>query len=55
VAVVAPAQYEARATPITGGSERDRLYAQHATTFPGFLDYERQSSRVIPVVVLQRI
>ena len=48
-------KFEARATSITTGPERDRLYAQHASTFPGFLDYERQTSRTIPVVVLERI
>jgi hypothetical protein len=38
----------------TAGPERDRLYAQHASAFPGFLAYEGQTSRVIPVVVLER-
>ena len=47
-------KFEARATPITAGPERDRLYAQHASTFPGFLEYERQTSRTIPVVLLER-
>ena len=48
-------KFEARATAVTAGPERDRLYAQHASTFPGFLDYERQTSRTIPVVLLERI
>jgi deazaflavin-dependent oxidoreductase (nitroreductase family) len=48
-------KFEARATPITAGPERDRLYAQHASVFPGFLAYPGQTSRVIPVVVLERI
>jgi deazaflavin-dependent oxidoreductase (nitroreductase family) len=48
-------KFEARATPVTGGPERDRLYAQHAKTFPGFLDYEDKTSRTIPVVLLERI
>ena len=47
-------KFEARATPVTAGPERDRLYAQHASTFPGFLQYERQTSRTIPVVLLER-
>jgi deazaflavin-dependent oxidoreductase (nitroreductase family) len=46
---------EARATAVTAGPERDRLYAQHASTFPGFREYERQTSRTIPVVLLERI
>jgi deazaflavin-dependent oxidoreductase (nitroreductase family) len=47
-------KFEARANPVTDGPERDRLYAQHASTFPGFLQYERQTSRTIPVVLLER-
>ena len=47
-------KFEARATPVTAGPERDRLYAQHASIFPGFLEYERQASRTIPVVLLER-
>jgi deazaflavin-dependent oxidoreductase (nitroreductase family) len=47
-------KFEARATPVAAGPERDRLYAQHASTFPGFLEYERQTSRTIPVVLLER-
>jgi hypothetical protein len=46
---------EARATAIAPGPERDRLCAQHAATFPGFLEYERQTTRTIPVVLLERI
>ena len=48
-------KFEARATPITAGPERDRLYAQHAAIFSGFLEYPRQTSRTIPVVLLERI
>lgn len=48
-------KFEARAVPLTSGSERDRLYDQHATKFPGFRDYVRQTSRTIPVVLLERI
>jgi hypothetical protein len=48
-------KFAARATPITAGPERDRLYAQHASSFPGFLEYERQTSRTIRVVLLERI
>ena len=48
-------KFQAKATPIRSGPERDRLYAQHAATFPGFLDYEKKTSRTIPVVLLDRI
>ena len=39
---------------IANGTERDRLYAQHAATMPQFLEYARNTSRTIPVVVLAR-
>lgn len=34
------------------GVERDRLFAQQSERYPGFKDYERKTSRVIPVVAL---
>lgn len=36
------------------GQERDRLYAEQARRYPGFAEYQRQTSRVIPVVALIR-
>jgi deazaflavin-dependent oxidoreductase (nitroreductase family) len=44
-----------RATPIPVGPERDRLYEQQAQIMPGFRDYERKTTRTIPVVVLDRV
>jgi deazaflavin-dependent oxidoreductase (nitroreductase family) len=41
------------ATPLDG-SERDRVYAEQATLFPGFADYQQKTDRVIPVVALDR-
>jgi deazaflavin-dependent oxidoreductase (nitroreductase family) len=46
--------FKARATTVAPGPERDRLYAQHALPMPAFLDYQRKTERVIPVVVLER-
>lgn len=46
--------FEARAR-VTEGAEHLRLFEQHATRNPGFRDYQRRTSRVIPVVVLERI
>lgn len=37
------------------GEERDRLFGQMAAKMPGFADYQRKTSRVIPVVVLERV
>ena len=34
------------------GKERDEKYALQAERYPGFADYERKMSRVIPVVAL---
>jgi len=46
---------KARATTVPPGAERDRLYAQHAVPMPAFLDYQKKTERVIPVVVLERV
>jgi deazaflavin-dependent oxidoreductase (nitroreductase family) len=34
--------------------ERSRLYARMVEVMPGFADYQRKTSRVIPVIVLTR-
>ena len=47
--------FEVTATPIPAGPERDRLYAAHAALMPGFRAYVNKTTRVIPVVVLERI
>jgi deazaflavin-dependent oxidoreductase (nitroreductase family) len=36
------------------GEERDRLYAERVAIAPGFGEYERQTSRKIPVMILER-
>ena len=38
------------------GAERDRIYAEQARRYPGFAEYERQTTgvRVIPVLELRR-
>ncbi len=40
---------------VVEGSERDRLYAAHAAGYPAFGDYQERTTRVIPVVVLERL
>jgi len=37
---------------IAVGDDRDRLYAQHAARMPQFLQYAKNTTRAIPVVVL---
>jgi len=46
--------FEARAR-VTEGAERDRLFAQRAADSPNFAEYQRRTTRVIPVVVLKRL
>jgi deazaflavin-dependent oxidoreductase (nitroreductase family) len=47
--------FRARATAITEGPERDRLYNAQAELMPNFAEYETLTDRKIPVVVLERI
>jgi deazaflavin-dependent oxidoreductase (nitroreductase family) len=39
---------------VAEGEERDRLYAELAAQLPLFADYQRRTSRRIPVLVLER-
>jgi deazaflavin-dependent oxidoreductase (nitroreductase family) len=50
---VGPDTFEATATSVEG-DERDKLYDQQASLYPGFREYEEKTDRVIPVVALQR-
>jgi deazaflavin-dependent oxidoreductase (nitroreductase family) len=45
--------YAATATEVTG-AERDRIYAQQTAAWPDFGDYERKTTRTIPVIALDR-
>lgn len=47
-------QFQAEAT-VAAEPERTRLYNQMATVMPGFAEYQRKTTRVIPVVVLTRM
>jgi deazaflavin-dependent oxidoreductase (nitroreductase family) len=46
--------FPARAS-VPDGEERDRLFAQMAAQRPRFADYQRNTTRRIPVVVLERV
>jgi deazaflavin-dependent oxidoreductase (nitroreductase family) len=48
-------KFKVRATPIAKGPERDRLYDAHGANFAAFKDYPKKTTRVIPVIVLERI
>lgn len=54
VVEVGSERHDAVATPLEG-EERDREFAAQAARNPAFADYERKTSRVIPVVALTRV
>jgi deazaflavin-dependent oxidoreductase (nitroreductase family) len=45
-------RFDANAVVLTG-DERDRLYAKQAELLPGFQEYQKNTTRIIPVVALQ--
>ena len=45
--------FEARAT-VAEGAERDELFAKRVAVMPNFAEYQAQTTRTIPVVVLTR-
>jgi deazaflavin-dependent oxidoreductase (nitroreductase family) len=47
-------KFQARAA-VTTGADRDRLFKQQADLLPIFNDYQKKTSRLIPVFVLDRI
>ena len=51
---VGPERFQARAS-VMEGSERNRLFDAHATIMPNFAEYQHRTTRVIPVVILDRI
>ncbi len=53
IAEIGTEKFEATAKVITG-PERVRIYAKQASIMPGFADYEKSTSRLIPVVELER-
>jgi deazaflavin-dependent oxidoreductase (nitroreductase family) len=40
---------------VAQGEERERIWEEQKRRTPGFADYERKTSRVIPVVILERV
>lgn len=46
-------QFPAHAS-VAAGDERERLFAQHVAQMPGFAAYQANTSRQIPVVILER-
>jgi deazaflavin-dependent oxidoreductase (nitroreductase family) len=46
-------RFQAKAV-VTIGAERDRLFNQQAEQMPNFAEYQRNTTRKIPVIVLER-
>ena len=46
-------RFTATATPVTG-EERDRIWAAQVAAVPSFGEYPKKTSRVIPVIALDR-
>jgi deazaflavin-dependent oxidoreductase (nitroreductase family) len=46
-------KFQAKAT-VTEGKERQRLFDNQAGQMPGFADYQRKTTRVLPVIALER-
>jgi deazaflavin-dependent oxidoreductase (nitroreductase family) len=51
---VADQKFEARATEVTG-AERDKLFTAQATLMPVFNEYQKRTTRKIPVIALERL
>ena len=47
-------KFPVRASEVKG-ERRDQLYAAHAARYPGFVEYQRKTTRVIPVLELERV
>ena len=40
---------------VAEGEERERIWAAQKAAYPGFADYERNTSRQIPVIILEPV
>lgn len=47
-------KFKARARVVDERADHDRLYQEMAKIWPAFLDYQKRTERLIPVVVLER-
>lgn len=52
-AEVGTEKFDVRAT-VTEGDERDRLFEEQKKRYPQFGEYEKGTTRIIPVVALER-
>lgn len=47
-------KFKARARVVDGKDEHDRLYQAMSKIWPPFVDYQKRTERLIPVVTLER-
>jgi deazaflavin-dependent oxidoreductase (nitroreductase family) len=47
-------KFKARASVVDDGADHDRLYQEMAKIWPPFLEYQKRTERLIPVVILER-
>lgn len=47
-------KFQARSTEVRG-EKHDQLYSNHAARYPSFNEYQQKTTRVIPVLVLERV
>jgi deazaflavin-dependent oxidoreductase (nitroreductase family) len=47
-------KFKARCRVVDSRAQRDRLYQEMSKIWPSFLDYQKRTERLIPVVVLER-
>ena len=40
---------------VATGQEREEIWAAHKAAYPGFADYERKTTRQIPVIILEPV
>ena len=51
---VGPERFQAEAS-VAEGNERGRLFDAHAAAMPNYAEYQRVTTRIIPVMILERI
>jgi deazaflavin-dependent oxidoreductase (nitroreductase family) len=47
-------KFKARARVVEGKADHDRLFQEMSKIWPAYLDYQKRTERVIPVVILER-
>ena len=48
-------KFKARARVVEGQADHDRIFQEMSKIWPSYLDYQKRTERVIPVVILERL